>query len=213
MSKAKKLKTLSERQQRFAEGVLKGLSDMEAYRQAGYKAGPNAHRNAFRLKANEGIRAFIAKAMAKSLADTAVSTERLELEQQRLATADTRNLYREDGTLKSPHEWDDATAAAVCSVEMDDKGRLKRVRLHPKHPAIEGGLKRRDMGKPIVPPPPAPGSTPETPLHVSLSVHERIAQLRDAFLDVAGRSSERPVASDDIREPLHPETHTNGAVH
>jgi hypothetical protein len=42
-------------------------------------------------------------------------------EVRRLALSDARNLFREDGTLKLPGEWDSATAAAVHKVKTEER--------------------------------------------------------------------------------------------
>jgi hypothetical protein len=62
----------------------------------------------------------------------------------KLAFADTRDLYHEDGRPKAPNELDPNTAAAVSSVETiirtgkDGKREVShRVRLHPKTPALD----------------------------------------------------------------------------
>lgn len=53
---------------------------------------------------------------------------------RRLANSDIRKLYREDGTLKAPHELDDDTAAAVIEYSFDARG-MPKIKLHEKRGA------------------------------------------------------------------------------
>ena len=66
----------------------------------------------------------------------------------RLSRSDMRRIFRSDGTLKAPAEWDDDTAAAIASIEVieqfegtgDDRklsGYLKKVRLWDKNSALD----------------------------------------------------------------------------
>jgi len=66
----------------------------------------------------------------------------------RLSRSDVRRIFRADGTLKDPHEWDDDTAAAIASIEVIEEyegkgedrklsGYLKKVRLWDKNAALE----------------------------------------------------------------------------
>lgn len=41
-------------------------------------------------------------------------------EVKRMSKADVRTLFHEDGRLKLPHEWDEATAKCVASIEVDE---------------------------------------------------------------------------------------------
>lgn len=70
------------------------------------------------------------------------------MELAKLAYFDLRQLYREDGSLKDPREWDDATAAAVASVEVFEEfagkrkdrkqiGHTKKVKTWDKNRALD----------------------------------------------------------------------------
>ena len=76
---------------------------------------------------------------------SAAPVERLELDLERIALSDVRKLFHADGTMKSPHEWDDDTAAAG-SVEVREEfegkelsGYLKKVKFHKLSPP-DGGV-------------------------------------------------------------------------
>jgi phage terminase small subunit len=68
----------------------------------------------------------------------------LVLEIARLAFADLRRLFHEDGRLKHPIEWDDDTAAPIASVEIvtrdlgDGKvAYVRKIKLWDKGKALE----------------------------------------------------------------------------
>jgi hypothetical protein len=56
---------------------------------------------------------------------TSITTERLSRELERIATADPRKLYRDDGTLLPPSEWDEATVAAISGINVTRTGKIK----------------------------------------------------------------------------------------
>ena len=64
-----------------------------------------------------GIREEIEKEFEKRLEKIGVSKDRVLTEIARLAFSDNRRLYRKDGSLLMPSEWDDETAAAIAGVE------------------------------------------------------------------------------------------------
>lgn len=77
------------------------------------------------------VKAYLALKAQEASEAADLTAERILKEMAKLAFSDIRNLYREDGTLKEPHEWDDATAAAVSSIdvtqEFDGRGEDKKV--------------------------------------------------------------------------------------
>ena len=50
-------------------------------------------------------------------------------------------LFRPDGSLIPVHELDDITAAAISSIELDDEGRPKKIRLWSKTDAIDKAMR------------------------------------------------------------------------
>jgi phage terminase small subunit len=193
---AEKREGLSPKHQLFVAGILAGKSQVDAYLAAGYKDGSQARKHAARLATNEDIRTAIAGGMAVTAARSVATVERLELELERLALADVRKLYAADGTLKPPAEWDDDTAAAVGSVESkeaDDGTTTPKVKCWPKGWAIVELLKRRDKAA-QAPVPPTPGSSKDTPFHVSIS--DRIADLESTFASAADRAGQSSVPGD-----------------
>jgi hypothetical protein len=75
----------------------------------------------------------------------------------RLGFSDIRQFYREDGQLKEIWEMDQYEAAAIESIEVeelfagrgDDRhqiGRLKKIKLQPKMPALEALMRHLGIG-------------------------------------------------------------------
>src|SRR5690606_6015450 len=60
----------------------------------------------------------IQAAKAQRSERTHITQDRVLQELARIAFYDLRKLYREDGSLKDPSEWDDDTAAALAGVEV-----------------------------------------------------------------------------------------------
>jgi phage terminase small subunit len=142
-------KELTPKQERFVEEYLLDLNATAAYKRAGYRARGRAAENAAsRLLGNGGVGARIAAAKAARSGRTEIRADRALLEVSRLGFADVRKLYRPDGTLKAPHEWDDDTAAAVAGVEVFEEyegrgasrrlvGHTRKVRLWDKNSALD----------------------------------------------------------------------------
>lgn len=95
------------------------------------------------------VAALLRERLGKVLSKYELTTERTLREVARLSYADIRKLYREDGTLKLPHELDDDSAAAVSGFDVDELmggegksiGCSKKVRLHDKNAALEKAMK------------------------------------------------------------------------
>jgi hypothetical protein len=82
--------------------------------------------------------------------DLNISTRRVLTEYSRIAFADLRGLFNDDGTLKTPDQWDDDVAAAVESIDtqetrlrgddgkyIDEFELVRKVRTHSKLSALE----------------------------------------------------------------------------
>lgn len=98
------------------------LNATAAYERAGYTAtGAAARVNASRLLTNANIKAEIARLMADRKNRLRLQADDVLSELRHLVKSDVRKLYREDGSLKLPSEWDDATAAAVSGCESEER--------------------------------------------------------------------------------------------
>jgi phage terminase small subunit len=142
---------LTSQQENFAELVAAGLNQSEAYRRA-YRAGrmkaETIHKRACELAADGKVAGRIAELRGPALEKAKVAVERTLLEIARIAYADPRKLFREDGTLKAVHELDDETAAMVASMEREEikvgervVGHTRRIRLWDKNAALEKAMK------------------------------------------------------------------------
>jgi len=122
----------------------------EAVKGAGFKVKDNqsAAEIAYQLLQKTPVREAIDRDMSERLRRIGVHSERVLMELARVALSDLRNLYKEDGSLKLPHEWSDEAAAAVAGVEVleefegrgEDRtliGHTKKVRTFDKVRALE----------------------------------------------------------------------------
>jgi phage terminase small subunit len=134
---------LTAKQEAFAEAVAKGSKASDAYR-AVYSAGrmtpKSINEEASHLLANPKVASRVAELRAPAM------KARLEIEETLYQLAcvlrsDPRRLFRPDGSLKSVHELDDVTAVAISSIELDEKGRPKKIRLWSKTDAIDKAMR------------------------------------------------------------------------
>lgn len=111
---------MTPKQELFCLEYLKDLNATAAYKRAGYKAKSDnvAAVEAHKLLSNPNIAKKIQEAMSERAKDVKLDAKMVLDEILKLAKSDVRKLYREDGTLKLPHEWDDETAAAVAGVDV-----------------------------------------------------------------------------------------------
>ena len=158
-----KKKTITLKQRRFVEEYCIDLNATAAYIRAGYIAkGHAAESNASRLLSNAEIQNAIAQKQKELAGRCDVTAEKVVREVAALAFSDIRQLFNVDGTLKKIHELDDATAASISSIEVDELtagetviGVTKKIKMWDKNSAQERlckhlGLFREDNSqKPI----------------------------------------------------------------
>jgi len=133
----------------FADEYLVDFNAVAAYIRAGYKGrGKSADAAASRLLANPAIREYLQKRRERISSKLELTTEKVLTELQRVAFFDPRRVLNGDGAIKKVEDWDDHSAAAVQSLEVfeefDGKGEererigvVKKLKLHPKVPALE----------------------------------------------------------------------------
>lgn len=119
----------------------------------------------------------------EALKRAGIDRTRALMELAKLAYFDLRKLYREDGSLKNPGEWDDGTAAAIASIETFEEfkgagknrrqvGYIKKVKVCDKNRSLEMLLKHLGLLKEnVVFPdkdgnPMAPGTTVQNKIEV-----------------------------------------------
>ena len=194
-------KGLRPKQQAFVQQYLIDLNATAAYKRAGYacKSDESAKACASRLLTNVNVLAEIQAALVKAAERSAATVSRIEQELERLALADVRKLFDADGTLKSPEQWDDDTAAAVAALECVEEfsgvgaaqrlsGYVKKVKCSEKVRALAELLKRRDLaGK-------GPPGSKDSPIH-----HVEVIRL----VDPAPPSFEQVVLMAGIQEVQH----------
>lgn len=146
---------LTKKQEAFAVECAQGAVASDAYRAAyGAKrmSAKTINEAASRLRRNSKVAARIEELCAPALAKSALSVERTLQEVARVAYFDPRKLYREDGQLKRPDEWDDDTAAAVGSIEVLEEftgkgaerelsGYTKKLKIWDKNAALDKAMK------------------------------------------------------------------------
>ncbi len=151
--------TLTLRQQRFASEYCIDLNATAAYARAGYQARGNAaEASASRLLRNAKVRQIIQEKEKQIASRCEVTEKNVIREASALAFSDIRKLFNVDGSPKSIHELDDATAAAISSIEVGEMrcegkviGRVCKIKLWDKNSALERlfkcmGLFRKENG-------------------------------------------------------------------
>lgn len=136
---------LTPRQRRFAAEYCVDLNATAAYVRAGYRArGNSAEVSACRLLRNAKVQEAIERKQREVTKRCELTAENIVREASAVAFSDIRRLFNTDGSLKAIHEIDDATAAAISSIEVgqavtDGKvtGRTCRIKLWDKNSAQE----------------------------------------------------------------------------
>jgi phage terminase small subunit len=139
---------LRPRHERFCLAVLRGIPNIDAYLEAGYRCTRAAASVAVsRLMRRPDIRERLDVLSEKAAADSGVTTERVLSELAKVAFLDIGNLFDKHGNLKSITELDDDTAAGLARFEYEEIytgrgetreriGRVTRIKLHDKLAAL-----------------------------------------------------------------------------
>lgn len=112
-------KVLTAKEEAFCQAYLIDLNGAKAARTAGYSP-DSAKEIACENLTKPHIRKRIEELRTETGIAFNVTRERIAQELARIAFGDTRNLFNVDGSLKSPSEWDDDTAAVIAGVEVDE---------------------------------------------------------------------------------------------
>ena len=143
--KTKRRGELTSKQERFANEYCVDLNATAAYRRAGYNAQGNAAQAcASRLLSNAKVQQAIQEKEKIAAKQLEVNTENVLRATSALAFSDIRKLFNADGSPKSIQELDDATAAAISSIEVGEMrsegkviGRVCKIKLWDKNSAQE----------------------------------------------------------------------------
>jgi phage terminase small subunit len=151
------MKKLNNQEQRFVNEYLIDLDVQRAAIAAGYSK-TMATSKAYLWVSNgkNNKKPHVYQAIVKRLnvinKGLEVTQERVLKEYARIGFLDTRKLYDEEGQLKSIHELDDDTAAAVAGIEIDEikaghaiKAKTKRVKLADKKGALDSMARHLSM--------------------------------------------------------------------
>jgi len=139
-----KKRKLTGKQQFFVAEYQKDWNATRAALSAGYTK-KNPSEMGYLLLQIPLVKEAIQRGIHERLRRVGVHSERILTEIARVGFSDTRLLFREDGSLKPPSEWDDATAASVSGMDVSEikgKGReqvgeMKRVKMYDKVKALE----------------------------------------------------------------------------
>lgn len=107
---------MTPKQKLFIEEYLVDLNATQAAIRAGYSP-KTAYRIGAELLQKTSVSAGIQEALAERERRTEVTADMVIRELARIAFADIRTLYREDGSMKLPHELDDDAAATLAGVD------------------------------------------------------------------------------------------------
>lgn len=135
---------LTQKQEKFAQGVASGLSQADAYR-AAYPVslkwkGDSVHNAASALMRNALVLSRV-KELSTAIAEKVVDDAALIVrENLRLAQSRISGIMHPDGRVKLPHELDPETEAAIASFKIDEYGRIE-YRFWDKNSALERGAK------------------------------------------------------------------------
>lgn len=122
-------KPLTPKQELFAQGIVSGLSQSDAYRKA-YPSSlewkpETVHECASKLAANHKVSTRVSELQAISADAAVLDGAEIMREIKRVAISDIGGIMHADGRVKLPNELDPATRAAVASFEIDEYGRVK----------------------------------------------------------------------------------------
>ena len=109
--------TLTPKQERFVAEYLIDLNATQAAIRAGYSA-KTAQEQSSRLLSNVIVQRAVEAGRQKTAEKLEITREMVASEYAKLAFADPRKFFRDDGTVKHPTELDDETAAALASFEV-----------------------------------------------------------------------------------------------
>lgn len=108
---------MTELQKRVAEGYVAFNNITKAAQFAGIE-GDSARISAWQMLQYDDVQEYIEQLRADQAKRTMVTIDKVQGEIARLAFSDIRDYYREDGTLKNPHELSDDAAAALAGIEV-----------------------------------------------------------------------------------------------
>lgn len=137
-----KAEYLTAKEIRFCRHYVETNNATQSIKLAGfkYKNDAVASVEAFRILRYPKIRQYINE-LRRNAADAAqVTFDRIVQQWSLIAFGDRKAVYREDGTLKEPNEWDkgvEAMIAEVESIQMPEGNVLKKVKFERRPEALK----------------------------------------------------------------------------
>jgi phage terminase small subunit len=110
---------LTLKQKKFAILRIEGKDIGDAARLAGY-SDKSADVIGSRLVKKSQVSEFIKNQEEKAIFEAGINRKDALMRLAKMVYWDSRSLYRDDGSLKPPSEWDDATAAVIAGVEIGE---------------------------------------------------------------------------------------------
>lgn len=152
---------LSLEHQRFVDEYLIDMNGTRAYMRCPAYAGvsyESAQPCASRLLRNVLIKQAVEERQADARKRLELTKDNVLRQLARMAMGDPRRLYRDDGTLRAPHELDDECAAMVQQIEVFEEfagkgnereliGYTRKVRLVDRKGALELAMKNLGLVK------------------------------------------------------------------
>lgn len=111
----------TEKHEVFVRRYAQHYNADKAAREAGFAEG-----YAGQLMQREDIRARLVELTEGMLKPGDITAQRVMLELGRVAFADVRTIFREDGSLIPIHELDDDAAAAIAGIEHETHSRVRK---------------------------------------------------------------------------------------
>lgn len=138
---------LTRKKELFANEYMIDLNATQAAIRAGYSV-KTAKSQGQRLLTNVDLKNRIDQLTEEKKLRSTITADMVLAEFGKIAFSDLRKCYDENGSLRNPTELDDATAAALSSIEIQDEfyfkngqkiitGTVKKVKMHSKLQALE----------------------------------------------------------------------------
>jgi phage terminase small subunit len=132
-------KALNPKQEAFCNAYMLTFNGSKAAVTAGYSPS-TAAATASRMLTKSNIIEALAERREIANQVAGVTQERVIKELARIGFADIRGVIDDDGGMRQPSEWSDATAATVSSVEISSAGdmvTLHKIRTYDKIQALD----------------------------------------------------------------------------
>ena len=141
---------LTEKQKRFCDEYLIDFNATRAYKTVYYtcKKDDTARANSSRLLTKANIQEYIQNKVQELQNNNKITKQKIIDELAKIAFADIRNFYNDNGALKNIKDLDDDAAGAILSVETFEEhsgygadkekiGDTKKIKLSDKKGALE----------------------------------------------------------------------------